>query len=64
MLLEHADVHRHRRLVPAKSGWFLGQAEGINNSGQIVVQGLHEREYHALLLKPTHNVGHAVFALK
>ena len=44
-------------LIPANSGWFLGSADGINNSGQIVGTGTiqdPERNYpvHAFLLTP------------
>ncbi|MCC5625596.1 DUF3466 family protein [Nostoc sp. CHAB 5715] len=44
-------------LIPANSGWLLGSADGINNSGQIVGTGTiqdPERNYpvHAFLLTP------------
>lgn len=44
-------------LIPANSGWFLGSADGVNNSGQIVGTGTiqdPERNYpvHAFLLTP------------
>lgn len=39
-------------LVPAGSGWTLGFAEAINNSGQIVGQGQYNGEAHAFLLTP------------
>ncbi|MBN4005747.1 PEP-CTERM sorting domain-containing protein [Nostoc sp. LPT] len=44
-------------LIPANSGWVLGSADGINNSGQIVGTGTiqdPERNYpvHAFLLTP------------
>ena len=44
-------------LIPANSGWYLGSADGINNSGQIVGTGTiqdPERSYpvHAFLLTP------------
>jgi probable HAF family extracellular repeat protein len=39
-------------LVPARSGWTLRQANGINDRGQIVGAGLHNGAPHAYLLTP------------
>lgn len=39
-------------LIPANSGWELSQANGINASGQIVGNGLHNGERHGFLLTP------------
>jgi probable HAF family extracellular repeat protein len=39
-------------LIPAGSGWTLEQANGINDSGQIVGAGLHNGNLHAYLLTP------------
>jgi probable HAF family extracellular repeat protein len=39
-------------LIPANSGWNLTWAFAINDSGQIVGQGLINGESHAFLLTP------------
>jgi probable HAF family extracellular repeat protein len=36
-------------LLPANSGWVLGEADGINDSQQIVGQGIFNGQYHAFL---------------
>jgi probable HAF family extracellular repeat protein len=36
-------------LLPANSGWVLGEADGINDSQQIVGQGIINGQYHAFL---------------
>jgi len=40
------------RLIPAKSGWVLLEADSINNAGQIVGTGMHNGQEHAFLLTP------------
>jgi probable HAF family extracellular repeat protein len=40
------------RLIPANSGWVLGEANGINDLGQIVGYGTIRRQTHAFLLTP------------
>ena len=40
------------RLIPANSGWVLGQANGINDAGQIVGYGTIRGQTHAFLLTP------------
>jgi len=39
-------------LIPAKSGWVLEQAYGINNSGLIVGTGTLNGAEHGFLLTP------------
>jgi probable HAF family extracellular repeat protein len=39
-------------LIPARSGWTLEKATGINDRGQIVGQGLHHGQERAFLLTP------------
>ncbi len=41
-------------LIPARSGWALETAEGINDRGQIVGRGRHRGQARAFLLAPTH----------
>jgi probable HAF family extracellular repeat protein len=52
LLWENGTVLDLNTLVPPNSGWSLEQANAINDTGQIVVQGLRNGEYHALLLNP------------
>ena len=40
------------RLIPRNSGWVLGQANGINDAGQIVGYGTIRGQTHAFLLTP------------
>lgn len=40
------------RLIPAKSGWVLLEADSINNAGQIAGTGMHKGQEHAFLLTP------------
>jgi probable HAF family extracellular repeat protein len=40
------------KLIPAKSGWVLIDANGINNAGQITGMGMHKGLEHAYLLTP------------
>ena len=40
------------KLIPARAGWVLQEAEGINDRGQIVGAGLHHGEKRAFLLTP------------
>jgi probable HAF family extracellular repeat protein len=40
------------RLIPAKSGWVLIEARGINSAGQITGTGMHKGQEHAFLLTP------------
>ena len=40
------------KLIPAKSGWVLIEANGINNAGQITGMGMHKGLEHAFLLTP------------
>ncbi|HEY4257416.1 MAG TPA: hypothetical protein VGM66_09400 [Candidatus Udaeobacter sp.] len=40
------------RLIPANSGWILGQANGINDAGQIAGYGTIRGQTHAFLLTP------------
>ncbi len=39
-------------MIPANSGFYLLEAFGINNSGQIVGEGLIKGQKHAFLLLP------------
>ena len=39
-------------LIPANSGWVLTEARGINNSGQIVGNGIRDGHQRAFLLNP------------
>ncbi len=39
-------------LIPANSGWFLFDATGINNAGQIVGRGAFNGQIHGFLLTP------------
>jgi probable HAF family extracellular repeat protein len=47
-----AKIQDLNNLIPAGSGWFLQYAFGINNSKQIVGQGLLNGKQHAFLLLP------------
>ena len=55
---EHAFVYRAGRmadlnaLIPARSGWILEGAQGINDRGQIVGVGQHHGQERAFLLTP------------
>lgn len=40
------------RLLPARSGWVLLSANGLNNRGQVVGDGLYRNHHHAFLLTP------------
>jgi|SRR5271165_3806791 len=40
------------KLIPAKSGWVLLEADSINNAGQIVGLGMHKGQERAFLLTP------------
>ncbi len=40
-------------LLPPGSGWVLGQATGINDSGQIVGEGIINGQTHGFLLSPS-----------
>jgi probable HAF family extracellular repeat protein len=40
------------KLIPAGSGWVLGQGSGINNAGQIAGYGTIRGQSHAFLLTP------------
>ena len=40
------------KLIPAKSGWVLLDADSINNAGQITGTGMHKGQQHAFLLIP------------
>ncbi len=40
------------RLLPARSGWVLVSANGLNKRGQIVGDGLYQNRHHAFLLTP------------
>jgi len=57
-LTSRAFVYRRGRmtdlnaLIPARSGWTLEKAAGINDRGQIVGQGLHHGQERAFLLTP------------
>ena len=57
-ITSHAFVFRGGKiqdlnaLIPARSGWMLEKASGINDRGQIVGQGLHHRQERAFLLTP------------
>jgi probable HAF family extracellular repeat protein len=39
-------------LIPANSGWFLQEARGINDAGQIVGSGWNNGQYRAFVLTP------------
>lgn len=55
-IVYHAFVYSHgkmqdlNRLIPAKSGWVLSTAYAINDAGQIVGYGTHNKQQHAFLL--------------
>lgn len=38
--------------IPANSGWIISKANGINDAGQIVGEGVHGSKHHAVLLSP------------
>jgi probable HAF family extracellular repeat protein len=40
------------KLIPRRSGWVLGEADGINDAGQIVGYGTIHGQTHAFLLTP------------
>ncbi len=40
------------KLIPPGSGWVLVEADGVNDSGQIVGMGMHNGQEHAFLLTP------------
>lgn len=40
-------------LVASATGWYLHEANGINDSGQIVGMGIHNGNYRAFVLTPT-----------
>lgn len=54
----HAFVFSHgkmldlNKLIPADSGWILKEASGINDAGQIVGWGYHNKRERAFLLTP------------
>ena len=41
-------------LIPRRSGWFLVEANGINDRGEIVGRGIHRNRPKAFILKPIH----------
>ena len=41
-------------LIPRRSGWFLFEANGINDRGEIVGRGIHRNRPKAFVLKPIH----------
>ena len=41
-------------LLPRRSGWFLLEANGINDRGEIVGSGIHRNRSKAFVLKPIH----------
>jgi probable HAF family extracellular repeat protein len=47
-----ASMQDLNRLIPRKSGWVLGEANGINDAGQIVGYGTIHGQTHAFLLAP------------
>lgn len=55
---EHALIWQQRKVydlnkcLPAKSGWALQVAKGINDRGQIVGTGIHNGHTRAFLLTP------------
>jgi probable HAF family extracellular repeat protein len=51
-LWENGQMKDLNTLIPADSGWVLGQAQGINQRGQIVGRGVFNGQVHAYLLTP------------
>jgi len=57
-LIYHAVIFRGsgakdlNNLIPARSGWVLTQATGINDAGEIVGYGIFQGQTHAFLLNP------------
>jgi probable HAF family extracellular repeat protein len=47
-----AKMQDLNRLIPQRSGWVLGQANGINDAGQITGYGTIHGQTHAFLLTP------------
>jgi probable HAF family extracellular repeat protein len=48
-------IDLNRRVVNNPAGWELIEANGINDAGQIVVNGKRNGEFHAFLLTPVNN---------
>ena len=47
-----AKMQDLNKLIPRRSGWVLGEADGINAAGQIVGYGTVGSQTHAFLLTP------------
>jgi probable HAF family extracellular repeat protein len=52
MVVTGGKMQDLNRLIPAKTGWLLQEATGINDSGQIVGYGTLKKQTHAFLLTP------------
>lgn len=57
-LYSNSTMQDLNTLIPANSGWFLGGASGINDSGQICGSGSINGQTHAFLLTPVAPAGH------
>ena len=55
-LYDGANMIDLNKLLPARSGWVLESALGINNEGQICGYGRHNGKSHAFLLKTSSEV--------
>ncbi len=51
-LWQHGTMTDLNKMIPTNSGWVLGQAFGINDTGYIVGGGTINSQHHAFLLKP------------
>ncbi len=51
-LYSNGKIKDLNRLIPARSGWILNAASGIDDTGQIVGYGMFRGEQHAFLLTP------------
>jgi len=53
-LYANGVLHDLNDLIPRRSGWFLVEANGINDRGEIVGTGIYHERRRAFLLKPIH----------
>ena len=53
-LYANGAIHDLNDLIPRHSGWFLFEANGINDRGEIVGTGIYRERRRAFLLKPIH----------
>ena len=52
-LYDGTSMHNLNTLIPSSSGWFLEDAWGINDHGQIVGRGIINGKPHVFLMTPT-----------